>query len=215
MGKVTDSAQEGFYLRIVYEDSNGWSFFSTAHDVEGASLPVSVVSRDVLYGSKIKEEFDISLTRDYLVKFKTTGFNVRVDGKNGKLFVKFPSKEIGGFLEVLEGVEGQVRSKLLAVPLGDGTRPVLGVRALPVDEKMAQALKLSKPTGVWIVFVTAGSPAEAAGLKIGDVVTEYNGKEVPPTATGLSDFVSASAPRSTAKIGLKRNDDALQLSVTY
>jgi serine protease Do len=61
---------------------------------------------------------------------------------------------------------------------GKVQRPWLGGDGQPVTSEMFQQLKLSHPMGVLINSVHPGGPAAQAGLKIGDVITAVNGREV-------------------------------------
>jgi serine protease Do len=54
----------------------------------------------------------------------------------------------------------------------------LGVGVSDIDAERAKALKLKEESGVEIKSVDSDSPAEKAGLKVGDVVMEYNGQKV-------------------------------------
>ena len=53
-----------------------------------------------------------------------------------------------------------------------------GLRVQEVDESIAKALKLVKAEGVIVNEVQKGSPAERAGLKVGDVILEVNGEKI-------------------------------------
>ncbi len=61
---------------------------------------------------------------------------------------------------------------------GTTRRGWLGVRIQTVDEEMAQALGMEKAIGALVAEVTPGSPAEEAGIQIGDVIVRFDGKEV-------------------------------------
>jgi serine protease Do len=61
-------------------------------------------------------------------------------------------------------------------PFTGGT--YLGVSLAEVDENRAKELKLKEDYGVEITRVEDGSPADKAGVKVGDVVLEYNGQRV-------------------------------------
>lgn len=61
---------------------------------------------------------------------------------------------------------------------GKVERGWLGVKIQTVNEDMAKGLGLSEATGALVAEVVAGSPAAKAGIRTGDVVTEYNGKDV-------------------------------------
>jgi serine protease Do len=58
------------------------------------------------------------------------------------------------------------------------TRPWLGVGLWDVDPFLAAAKKLSVDKGALIVELVNGSPADAAGLKEGDVIIRFQGKEI-------------------------------------
>ena len=61
---------------------------------------------------------------------------------------------------------------------GKVTRGWLGVMIQQVTPDLAQNFGLDRPIGALVGQVVADSPAEKAGLKAGDVIIEYNGKEV-------------------------------------
>ena len=77
--------------------------------------------------------------------------------------------------------------------IGRIVRPRLGVRYHMLTPELAQQLKLAKDSGAWISVnqdgtpsVLAGSPADKAGLKPGDIVTEINGIKLQGKATLIS-----------------------------
>jgi serine protease Do len=61
---------------------------------------------------------------------------------------------------------------------GKVTRGWLGVMIQQVTPDLAENFGLERPIGALIGQVVPGSPAEKAGLKPGDVIIAYNGKEV-------------------------------------
>ncbi len=61
------------------------------------------------------------------------------------------------------------------------TRPWLGVGLYTVDSFVAAANKLSVNKGALIIEVVSNSPAEAAGLKKGDVIIRFEDKEIAST----------------------------------
>ncbi len=60
-------------------------------------------------------------------------------------------------------------------------KPVIGVSVSDVEEN---SRRLGVPAGAWVREVTAGGPAEAAGVQANDVITSVNGVEI----TGTSDL---------------------------
>ncbi len=61
---------------------------------------------------------------------------------------------------------------------GRVTRGWLGVSIQPVTEEIARSFGLRSPQGALISDIMAGSPAEKSGLKQGDIITRFAGKEV-------------------------------------
>jgi serine protease Do len=53
-----------------------------------------------------------------------------------------------------------------------------GIDIQPVDVRMARYFSLTKAEGVIISDLQTGSPAERAGLKVGDIITEVNGEKI-------------------------------------
>ncbi|NJD90232.1 MAG: PDZ domain-containing protein, partial [Geobacter sp.] len=64
------------------------------------------------------------------------------------------------------------------VKKGSVTRAWLGVAIQPVTPDIASSFGLDKAKGALIADVMAGSPAERAGLKQGDILLTFDGKEV-------------------------------------
>ena len=66
-------------------------------------------------------------------------------------------------------------------------RPYLGVYYIPITPQVAQANKLSVSNGAYIdgnagqAAVISGSPAAAAGLKQGDIITKVDGTAIDQT----------------------------------
>ncbi|MBN2437489.1 MAG: DegQ family serine endoprotease [Deltaproteobacteria bacterium] len=64
---------------------------------------------------------------------------------------------------------------------GKVTRGMLGIIVQDISEDIAKTMKLKDRNGVLISEVSEGDPADKAGLKSGDIVTEINGKPVKDT----------------------------------
>jgi serine protease Do len=95
---------------------------------------------------------------------------------------------------------------------GKVQRPWLGGDGQAVTSEMFQSLKLTRPMGVLINSVHANGPAAQAGLKVGDVVTAVNGRDVEdPEALR---FRIATLPiGATAQISVIRGGEPKTLSV--
>jgi serine protease Do len=62
---------------------------------------------------------------------------------------------------------------------GETRRGWLGVRIQSVTDELAETLGLEDASGALVADVTVGGPAEEAGLAPGDVIVEFDGREVP------------------------------------
>lgn len=61
---------------------------------------------------------------------------------------------------------------------GHTTRGWLGVKIQEVSDEAAESLGLGKTQGALILEVTKDSPADKAGIKAGDVITSFDGKDI-------------------------------------
>jgi serine protease Do len=61
---------------------------------------------------------------------------------------------------------------------GKVTRGWIGVSIQSVTPEIAQSFGLKEPTGVLIADVVLGSPADMAGIKRGDIIVTFDGKEI-------------------------------------
>jgi serine protease Do len=64
------------------------------------------------------------------------------------------------------------------VKTGYVVRPWLGVSLYPVNQFVVQRYNLAVDKGAFVVNVASGSPADEAGLIVGDVITSFGGKEI-------------------------------------
>jgi hypothetical protein len=97
-----------------------------------------------------------------------------------------------------------------AVPPG---KTYLGVRYIAVTRELARLEGLSVTAGAWLRFIDPGGPAEAAGLREGDIITHVDG--LPLDARhDLRDVVGTHAPGDTIELTIVRGDRTLTASVT-
>ena len=91
-------------------------------------------------------------------------------------------------------------------------RGYIGVALRDVDPDLQGPLGLTRTTGALVQDVTAGSPAERAGLKPYNLVTAVDGIEVL-TNDSLIREISARAPGSTARLDVVRDGRERQMLV--
>lgn len=141
------------------------------------------------------------------------GALVNMDGELVGINTAIYSKSGGsvgvGFATPVEMVRAVVRGVL---ENGRAVRPWLGVSGQPVTADMAVAMGLERPRGMLLNGLYPGGPAEAAGLKVGDVVTAVNGRPVAdPEALR---FRIATLPvGETARLTVLRRGRTLEIDV--
>ncbi len=86
----------------------------------------------------------------------------------------------------------------------------LGVGVREIDAERARALNLKDEYGVEITRVEDESPASKAGLKVGDVVLEYNGQRVDGTEQFVR-VVRETPSGRTVKLLVSRNGGSMTL----
>jgi serine protease Do len=94
---------------------------------------------------------------------------------------------------------------------GHVTRGWLGVSIQPLTGELAKAFKLEPGHGVLVADVVPESPAAKAGIKTGDVITEYDGHAIGK-AGDLPRLVSSTPVGQTATLHVLR--DGKPLAVT-
>jgi serine protease Do len=108
---------------------------------------------------------------------------------------------------------------------GEAKTPWIGITGAAIDKDLATQLKLSVNTGVYIVGVASGSPAEKAGLKAGsndtagnptsggDIVTAIDGKAITRTEDILS-YLNGKAPGDVIMLSVLRGGSQVTIPVT-
>ncbi|MBI5787479.1 MAG: DegQ family serine endoprotease [Candidatus Schekmanbacteria bacterium] len=96
---------------------------------------------------------------------------------------------------------------------GSVTRGWLGVVIQKVTPGIAGSFGLEEPIGALISQVLPDSPAAAAGLKQGDIVTKFNGKTLEDY-NQLSRMAAKTPPDTKIKLEVIRNGKAETVSVT-
>ena len=96
---------------------------------------------------------------------------------------------------------------------GEVTRGYLGVAIQAITPELAKGLSLTNEQGALVAGVTKGSPAEAAGIKSGDVIVRFDGKDVAEVTT-LPSLVAATPIEKAVPVTIRRNGTEQILSVT-
>jgi serine protease Do len=96
---------------------------------------------------------------------------------------------------------------------GKVVRGWLGVSVQQLTPDIATAMGLEKSTGALVSDVVEGSPAAKAGMKVGDVILQYNGQEVNHSSD-LPILVARTKVGQTVPLKIFRSKQEVGLSVT-
>ncbi|CAG7855956.1 serine protease Do [biofilm metagenome] len=82
----------------------------------------------------------------------------------------------------------------------------LGVQIQDVTRQLAESFGMKRPHGALVAKVIPKSPAEKAGLQIGDVITEFNGRPIE-TSADLPPMVGMTPINEAAKLTIIRQGE--------
>jgi serine protease Do len=97
--------------------------------------------------------------------------------------------------------------------IGSVQRGLLGVQIKDVSYALAESFNLGRPRGAFVDVVSPGGPAELAGIRIEDIILEYNGQGIESSAD-LPFFVGQDRPDTRSTVLLFRDGERLTLNVT-
>jgi len=95
---------------------------------------------------------------------------------------------------------------------GKVTRGWLGVSVQDLTPELAKSFGVEGTKGALIAQVFKGGPAEKAGMKKGDIIVAYGGKEIPNAAT-LRNEVAVSTIGQEVKVSVLRSGKREELTV--
>jgi len=128
---------------------------------------------------------------------QVVGVAVATGDRPGELSFAIPINRVKEVVDALRDV-GQV------------TRSWLGVLVQPVDAERAQTAGLARPSGALVTEVKAGSPAAAAGLRVGDILLQWAGRDADPRS--LPWIVAQAPPGRQVHVAIWR--DRVRVDVT-
>ncbi len=139
-------------------------------------------------------------------------------GNSGGALVNLKGELVGINSAIISGSRG-FQGVGLAVPInmakmvmeqliksGKVVRGFLGIIIQNIDEVKADALNLPDQRGVLVGDVNEDSPAEKAGLKVGDVIKKLNG-EIVNNKNELRNNIAATSPGTWVTLGIIRDDE--------
>src|SRR3989338_1139135 len=96
---------------------------------------------------------------------------------------------------------------------GKVTRGYLGVLIQKITPDIAESLEMDKSRGALVASVSKDGPAERAGVKVGDVIVEFDGKEIKDS-NDLPIVVARTPVDKAARLKVLRDKKETTLSVT-
>jgi serine protease Do len=134
--------------------------------------------------------------------------------------------EVVGMNSAIAGGAGQFAGVGFAIPSnmirtilptllrgGSVTRGQIGVVIQDLTKELARQFDLADTAGALVSQVLKDSPAERAGIEVGDVIVRVDGKPVPDTGT-LRNLVAALAPGTRINVEVLREKRQRTLAVT-
>jgi len=165
-----------------------------------------------------------SLPGDSYVPFIQTDAAVNPGNSGGPLFNL--KGEVIGVNSQIFSRSGGFQGLAFAVPIdvamqvadqiehyGKVSHGRLGIAIQEVNQALAENFGLKSPTGALVSSVEKDSPADKAGLKVGDVILKLDGKEIS-RSSDLPPMVSALKPGSKITLDVWRNASPLELTAS-
>ncbi len=106
-----------------------------------------------------------------------------------------------------------VKEILPQLKSGKVTRGWLGVMIQDITPELAESFGIKQTNGVLVGDVVTDGPADKAGLKRGDIITTFNGKELE-NAHSLSRFVASIPPNTKTTLQIVRDGKNQEIKVT-
>ncbi len=121
----------------------------------------------------------------------------------------------GGSLGIGFAIPVATARQVLDQLIRDGvvTRGYIGVEPVDLTEELITAFRLPRVRAPLIVGVLRGGPADLAGVRRGDIVTEIEGRPIASTAVML-DWIARLAPGSAARLRLVGEGREIEVQLT-
>lgn len=133
----------------------------------------------------------------------------KVVGVNSQIYSR-----TGGFMGLSFAIPIDVAMDVVAQLKEKGrvSRGWLGILIQDVTRELAETFGMRHPRGALVAQVLPDSPAAAAGLRAGDIVLAFNGKEVA-TSSNLPPMVGAAKVGTEAMLTVLRDAESIELPV--
>ena len=98
------------------------------------------------------------------------------------------------------------------IQTGSVTRGWIGIEAQEITEELAESFGMQGTDGALIAGVLRGSPADASGVKPGDILLAVAGKPVKDPQ-GMLDLIASQKPGDTVFFSLRRKQSVIETKI--
>ena len=177
------------------------------------TLTVGVVSAKGRSGLGINDYEDFIQTDAAINPGNSGGPLLNLDGEVVGINTAIFSRN-GGYMGVGFAIPVNLAKNIAdqLIDSGEVTRGYLGVVIQSMTPELADSFDINEKKGILVAQVSEDSPAEKAGLKVGDLIVLYQGEKV----TEVADFrnrVALTPPDSRANLAIIRNGKRKEISV--
>lgn len=152
--------------------------------------------------------------------FLQTDASINPGNSGGPLF-NLRGEVVGINTAIVQGGQGigfaipinMAKNLLPQLKKGKVVHGFLGVYIQDLTPELAERFGLKEPKGALVTEVMAGSPAEKAGFKKGDIIVKFDDKEVPNSYV-LRRLVGSTPPGKRVKVEALRKGKPITLWVT-
>jgi serine protease Do len=178
----------------------------------GGTVTAGIISARSRY---IGGSYDDFIQTDAAINKGNSGgplFNIKgeVIGINAAIY-----SQTGGSIGIGFSIPSNLAKPILAdlQKFGRAHRGWLGVHIQTVDDEIAENMGLKDQHGALVADVMAKGPAEKAGIKVGDVIVKFDGKDVPDMHH-LPRMVAETAIGKEVAVSVMRDGKKLDLKIT-
>jgi serine protease Do len=179
-----------------------------------ASVTVGVISAKGRQNLKITDFEDFLQTDAAINPGNSGGPLINLSGQAIGINTAIVSKG-GGYMGIGFAIPSNMAKYIMQqiIDSGSVTRSYLGVSLQPLDQDMADAFGLERPEGALIAEVIKGSPAEAAGLKQGDIIIQYDNTPVKSIGSFRNE-IAMLKPGTKVNLKVNRNGKIVTCTAT-
>ncbi len=121
----------------------------------------------------------------------------------------------GGFVGIGFAIPSNMAKHVMEdlIKTGKVSRGYMGVGIKSLDQDLAKQFKVPDTGGALVEDVSAGGPADKAGIKNGDVIRKLNGQEIEDSGQ-FTALITSTSPGSEVTLDILRDGQPMTLKVT-